>query len=191
VRDTPDSGCPHPSIAASILDPAVWESVSEVLRDPTIIARAVAEHRTDSGLERELAAMDKRLQTIVSKQQHIAKAIPTLDDEDAVAPLLVELQNLAASKTATERECDLVRQRIADAEAEAANVRTLSEWCSRVGTNLDTLTYDERRLALDALGVKVRVYRNGATDEAREPLPRWTLMLTPVSATNDIAYGSA
>ena len=190
-RDAGARGCPRPSISAGVLDPAVWESVSEVLREPTIIARAVAEHRTDGGLERELAAMEKRLQTIVSKQQRIAKAITTLDDEDAVAPLLMELQNLAASKTATERECDLVRQRVADAEAEEANVRTLIEWCSRVGANLDTLTYDERRLALDALGVKVRVYRSGATDGAGEPLPRWSLTLSLVSSTNDIAYGSA
>jgi hypothetical protein len=59
------------------------------------------------------------------------------------------------------------------------------------GANLDTLSYDERRLALDALGVNVRVYRSGATDEAGAPLPRWSLTLNPVSATTDIAYGSA
>src|SRR5215213_10680060 len=35
-RDAGLRGCPRPSISAAVLDPAVWESVSEVLRDPTI-----------------------------------------------------------------------------------------------------------------------------------------------------------
>jgi hypothetical protein len=39
--------------------------------------------------------------------------------------------------------------------------------------------------------VKVQVYRSGATDDVAAPLPRWSLTLNPVSATNDIAYGSA
>jgi site-specific DNA recombinase len=189
-RDAGVRGCPRPSIAASVLDPAVWQGVCEVLRNPTIIARAVAEHRTDGGLERELAAMEKRLQTVVSKQQRIAKAITALDDEDAVAPLLMELQNLATSKTATERECDLIRQRIADADAEEAKVRTLSEWCQTVAANLESLTYDERRMALDVLGVQVHVHRSGSVDAQGNPLPRWVITGDPAILEADILYGS-
>jgi hypothetical protein len=50
-------------------------------------------------------------------------------------------------------------------------VQTLADWCSRVGANLDTLSYAEKRLALEALGAKVSIYRNGACDEAAGPCP--------------------
>jgi site-specific DNA recombinase len=189
-RDAAIRGCPRPSISASVLDRAVWDGVSEVLRDPTIIARAVAERRADGGLERELAAMETRFQTIVDKQQRIAKAITVLDDEDAVAPLLMELQTLATAKTATERECDLLRQRIADADAEEVKIRTLSEWCQTVAANLESLSYDERRMALDVLGVQVHVHRVGSVDAQGNPLQRWVITGDPTILESNILYGS-
>jgi site-specific DNA recombinase len=51
--------CPQPSIAANLIDGPVWQRVSDVLRDPTIIAREVARHRTDGGLGRDLAVIEK------------------------------------------------------------------------------------------------------------------------------------
>jgi len=42
-------------------------------------------------------------------------------------------------------------------------------------SHVDTLTYDEKRLALRALGVQVRVWTINALDEAGEPLPRWDM----------------
>jgi site-specific DNA recombinase len=141
-------------------------------------------------LARDLDAITKQLASMADKQGRTARAIAAVDD-DASAPLLVERKRLAERKKALEIERDALAQRLADQEAEDAQVTSLTEWCARVGTNLDTLTYDEKRLALDALGVNVRVYRSGATDEAEAPLPRWYLTLNPVSATNDIAYGFA
>jgi site-specific DNA recombinase len=48
-RDADIRGCPRPSISAAVLDRAVWEGVSEVLRDPSVIAREAARHRHDGG----------------------------------------------------------------------------------------------------------------------------------------------
>jgi hypothetical protein len=179
-------GCPQPSIAASILDPAVWDGVREVLIDPAIIFHALCTHHDDGGVARELAAMERHRQTIIDKQQRIARAVTTLDDEAAAAPLLVELQTLATSKTATEQECDRLRQRVADAAADTAQVRTLMGWCQTVAGNLDGLTYDEKRLALTVLGVHVRVYRPGSVDQQGRPVPRWMLSMDPTSLTSAV-----
>ena len=78
----------------------------------------------------------------------------------------------------------------ADRKAEDATLQTLTDWCSLVGANLDTLSYDEKRLALEALGVTVRIYRPSATDEAGKPLPRWEVLLRPASPIFDIVYHS-
>jgi hypothetical protein len=73
-----------------------------------------------------------------------------------------------------------------DRADEDARVRSLGEWCQRVGANLDLMSYDEKRLALEALGVKVHIYRNGATDEDGTPRPRWEVTMRPLAPTSDI-----
>ena len=43
-------------------------------------------------------------------------------------------------------------------EAAQAKLTELEAWCRHVAANLGTLTYEQKRLALDALGVRVRVW---------------------------------
>jgi hypothetical protein len=100
------------------------------------------------------------------------------------------LKSLAERKKALGRERDTLVQRIADRDAKDAKVTTLTEWCSRVGANLDTLTYDERRMAIDALGVQVRAYRKGSVDGAGNPYPRWEMTMNPIIPEAAIVYGN-
>jgi site-specific DNA recombinase len=180
--------CPNPTITARLVDGPVWERVVEVLRDPRIIAAEIMKHREDGGLERDLAAIDKMLTQIAAKQTRTVKAITAVDDDDAAAPLIEELKNLSTRKTDAEREQGELRRRIADQREEAARVRSLSEWCATVATNLDTLGYDEKRLALEALGVQVRVWREDAMRDDGTPFPRWELTIRPVGAELPLVY---
>jgi site-specific DNA recombinase len=180
--------CPNPTITASLVDEPVWANVAALLRDPQIIAREVAKHREDGGLDRDLASIEKLLTQIAAKQARTAQAITAVDDDDAAVPLIEELKNLAARKTDAERERGELRRRIADQRDEAVRVRGLSEWCATVATNLDTLDYDEKRLALEALGVQVRVWREDAVRDDGTPLPRWELTIRPVGAESSLVY---
>jgi site-specific DNA recombinase len=174
--------CPQPGIAASLIDGPVWQRLTEVLRDPAIIAAELARQRTGGGLDQKVTAIERHLTGLADKQGRTARAIATVNDDDAAIPLITELKSLAEQKKAVERERDALIQRIADRDQEAAQVRSFAAWCRTVATNLDTLTYDEKRLALHALGVHVRVWTKSARDEAGEPLPRWDLqvrLLTP------------
>jgi hypothetical protein len=56
----------------------------------------------------------------------------------------------------------------------------MSEWCQTVAENFDTLTYGEKRLALDGSGVKVQIWRPGATNVKGESYPRWQISLDPM-----------
>jgi site-specific DNA recombinase len=171
--------CARPVIMTHILDDAVWGGLRDVLRDPAIIEREVEKHRHDGGLDRDLAAIDKLLVTIAKKQTRTAKAIAAVDDDAAAAPLILELKSLAEQKAEAQAEHEAVHARIADAEAERARVRSLTDWCRTVGANLDTLTYEEKRLALTALGVSVKVWREGATDADGTPLGRYAITMKP------------
>jgi len=166
------AGCPRPTISASMIDPVVWERAASILRDPGVVAAEVAKRRQDGGLDRDLAAVERLLVDIAKKQANLATLAATVDDTEAAAPLVTELKALAERKKAAEAERDALRNRIADRDAETARVATLAGWCQTVAANLDTLTYDEKRLALAALGVKVRVYKQGSADADGSPYPR-------------------
>jgi site-specific DNA recombinase len=182
--------CPQPSISASVIDGPVWKRVSQVLANPSIIAKEVDRRRREGGLDRDLGAIEKQLTNIGEKQTRTAKAIAAVDDDSAAAPLFAELKALAASKTTLEQERDTVRARLADAQADAAKMSDLREWCERVHQNLDSMAYDHKRLALEALGVQVLCWRKDATDADGNPLPRWELSLSPLSFRNPIVYRS-
>jgi site-specific DNA recombinase len=174
--------CPQPGIVASLIDGPVWQRLTEVLRDPAIIAEELSRQRTDGRLDQDVAAIERHLNGLADRQGRTARAIAAVNDDDAATPLIAELKSLAEQKKAVERERDVLIQRIADRNEEAAQARSFAAWCQTVAANLDTLTYDEKRLALHALGVQVRVWTKNARDEAGELLPRWELkvrLLTP------------
>jgi site-specific DNA recombinase len=182
--------CPRPTITASLIDGTVWEKAASILRDPSVVATEVAKRRQDGGLDRDLAAIDKQIASIADKQGRITKRLAEIDDDDVAALFMAELHALVARKTAADGERDDLMRRIADRADEDARVRSLAEWCSRVGANLDTLRYDEKRLALNALGVKVRVYKPGSMDADGTPLQRWDMTMRPAFAAEHVVYGS-
>ena len=171
--------CPQPSLTAELVDGRVWDQVVASSRDPSLIAREVEQHREDDGLDHDLAAVDARLAGITKKQANLATIAADMDP-DAAAPLIAQLTALATAKAAAEREWSDLAARIASAEAEVARVQTLADWCATVSANLDALDYAGKRAAIDALGVEVRVWREGAMDETGKPLPRWLLSVEPV-----------
>ena len=156
-RPTRIPNCPHPTISAALLDGPVWDSVVAVLRDPTIIAREVEQRRDDGSLDRDLADLDKLIVALADKQTRMARRVAEIDDDDVAAPLIVELKALAERKAAARREREALVQRMANRAEDESKFTSLAAWCQRVGANLDLMTYEEKRLALHALGVHVRV----------------------------------
>jgi site-specific DNA recombinase len=171
--------CPRPTILAHMIDPVVWDVVAKILKDPDTIAQEVARSRDDGSLVRELATLDRMLAQITDKQGRIARRVASIDDEDVAAPLMAELHELAQQKKAIEAERGDLKHRIDDAEADATQLRTMTEWCQSVASNIDALTYAERRMALSGLGVSVRVWKPNTLNEQGQPNPRWQIDLAP------------
>jgi hypothetical protein len=182
--------CPRPTITATLLDGTVWERAVSILRDPSVIEDEVAKRREDGGLDRDRAAIEKQIASIADKQGRIAKRLAEIEDDDVAALLMAELQALSTRKKTAEAERDDLMRRIADRAEEDARVRSLAQWCARVEANLDTMSYEEKRLALDALGVKVSVYKRGATDADGNSLPRWDITMRPAFDSVNVVYGS-
>jgi site-specific DNA recombinase len=158
---------------AHILDAAVWARVEEVLLDPRLIAIEADKYLSAEVSVFDLEGLDRRLRDISRRQARLAQAIAALDDDDASTPLLVELKQLSGDSQKLKAE----RARIEiEAEQISQKQRALADldgWCARVAQNLHSLTYEEKRMVLETLGVSVKVF--STTHD-----PRWTIDLHPV-----------
>jgi site-specific DNA recombinase len=165
-------GCPSFGIMAPILDAAVWQRVVEVLTKPEIIAREVERRSSSDPFGQDIDALDRRLKDIEARRARLAKAVASVDDDEAVAPLMLELQYLAvdAKNISTERENLVLRAE--NSESERQKLHDLAAWCTQVAGKLPCLTYEEKRLILDALGVSVTLYR-------ADHDPRWEIKMAP------------
>jgi site-specific DNA recombinase len=153
---------PRPFVDASALDAKVWEKLEAILVDPQIVAGEIERMRRDDPTADDLAAVDQALREIARKQRKGAQAVTLLDD-DAAAPVLVELATLAKQKQQLEGERVSLLGRREGWEAAQGRLDELTAWCAGVAANLSDLTYAQRRLALEALGISVRVWRAGHT----------------------------
>jgi hypothetical protein len=117
-----------------------------------------------------------------------ARRLSLLSD-DAAGPVIAELELLAKGKRTLEADREAIIRRMGDVAADSEKVRTVTDWCRHVGAKLDTATYDQKRRALEALGVGVRVYRAGTTDADGNALPRWQLFMRPLALGETIVYG--
>ncbi len=104
-----------------------------------------------------------------------------MGDGEASAPLLALLAQLAPQAREAQAELEALeaeRQEWAQAQTHLARVLA---WCQTVAANLDTLTYAEKRTALDVLAVSVQVYPPGmATDAATGQPIRWRATMRPL-----------
>jgi hypothetical protein len=160
-------GCPQPSIAANLVDGPGWERVCEVLRNPAMIERELAKHRSGGGLDRDLA---------------------DLDAEADIAEVRAQLRLLTETQKTLEADRDDLLRRIEDTEADRARVRSLTDLCQEVGRTLATATFEQKWMALEALGVKVRIYRAGTLDEDGNPYSRWVAEMRPIGTGEPIMY---
>jgi site-specific DNA recombinase len=151
--------------------------VRRVLTDPDVITHEVERQKHDSGqtMQAERDAVDHLLADVIVKQRNATAAILALDDEDAAAPVREALRFLSEQRKGLEAERAVLEGRATVEDAGRERLAAFGEWARRVSGNLDILSYDERRMALDALGVTVDIFQ--VDDQHR---PRWRVMMRPL-----------
>ncbi|MGE3597844.1 MAG: recombinase family protein [Dehalococcoidia bacterium] len=156
--------CRQHTIVAEILDDAVWQRVSAVLRDPDLIARKIEELRANdptagdlAGFEREIAKVTKQRDTYLA---NVGNA-PTVE----VAGLMMgKVAQLSDELARLEAERDAINARREAWEAAQTALRDLQAGCARVAERLEHAPYERKREALDYLGVRVKVFRQGSPE---------------------------
>ena len=156
------AACMTPTIAARGLDAAVWERVEALLTRPEIVAAELERMQASDPTADDLATIDKALTEVGRQQRNLLDQLANLGE---VVAALVNEKLITMEKQqrelAAEREAVLSRRQTWLAAQD--RLGELETWCRMVAANLGKLTYQDKRLALDALGVQARVWRTDHT----------------------------
>jgi hypothetical protein len=143
----------------------------------------LSELRATDPTEADLRAIDKTLADVVRRSTNLARQIAVTDDPDVADLLTADLSSLTTRKRTLETERAAVASQRARWEAAACRIDEITAWCAMVADNVDRLSYAEKRLALDWLGVEARVWGADHT-------PRWDVSASIPLASQTVSVSS-
>lgn len=177
-------GCPCFSIMAPILDRAVWSKVEEIIRRPAIIANEVERLRSTDPVQYDLDVVERRLAEVKRQRGNLARKLALFDDEETAAPVVAELAALARQEKQLQTEyTNLTDEREGWIQAQD-RLKDLEYWCQLQAANLTSLSYEQKRLALHALNVRVHVWTS--THDPRFRITMEIQGLVPDSVASDL-----
>ena len=158
--------CPLVWHDAAELDGAVWERVYGILTNPAIISREVAKRRGTDPTAGDRAAVERTLADVTRQQANLARRVAAIDDEAVATILLAELASLGERRRGLLAERDVLAGRYEAWQCDQQALDSLEAWCARIARGLADATYERKRQALTALGVRVKLFALGHD-------PRW------------------
>ena len=138
----------------------MWDRVFSVLTSPDVIEHEIERLRQDDPTGDDLESIDRMLTSLKTQEQRLVDSLVLFSDQHAASTVVQRIEQLQERQRemAEDREQILARR---DAwEASQTQLDQLSEWCRTIASQLSDFDYDRKRLALDALGVQVEVFRH-------------------------------
>lgn len=150
------------SVRATIV---CWvQRVAATLRDPSVIAAKLAELRQHDPTASDVAAVERRMAGVERRRSNLVDAIADADQPVVRAALAEKLAALTEESDGLGRERQALHDRQAAWQAIDASYANLEAWRATVADRLEQADYAMKRLALDYLGVRVRVFRPGSPE---------------------------
>ncbi len=179
-KDSRTTGsCKCPTIRATIIDEAVWACVSRVLTDPAVVERELRRMEEDVTADIDLEAVERTLADVKRKRNNVIDRLADVDDETIAAAVGEKLTVLGQQQRQLEQERDAVLGRRASWAAAQRRLVAVQEWCGAIAARLGGLGYHDKRVALDALDVRVRIF-------IKEHTPRYIITASiPLEADGD------
>src|SRR5262249_48310194 len=152
-------------IAASVIDPAVWSRIEALLRHPDVVIERLRQLPIEDTSTAELELIGEQVTRVERQRLTLLDNLTLLTGrsaEDAAG----KLKRLDDELDELERERQAALRRRAEWESAQTRLQDVELWVRRVAAKLDRIDYHHKRLAIDWLGVVVRVWK----DDRR---PRW------------------
>ena len=164
--------CHNRSYDADWLDKEVWTRVKSILLKPELIIaeleRRQSEESESDFLERDLETVKIKLANREKQKARVWRAFEIVGDEETfkrdIAVVNREIEDLRAEKSELERHIETRKQWKLDAES-------IKGFCQIARQNIQSFSFEEKRLALEALQIKVWINGEFIDVEGIIPIP--------------------
>lgn len=156
-RDAVMGPCGGKRVRADDIEAWAWHEVEKILRKPATIAKELQRRKTqgpDPQVERDRLTAQRALARLEQQQEKLVRSFA--ESDDVTADLLrKEISRLEQEKARYRESVISLERDLRASQAELAELDALQAYCSRVAANLEQFGFDEKRLALDALQIKI------------------------------------
>lgn len=174
--------CGNKTVNAEWLDQRVWKEVEGILLNPEVL---LAELRKRTELNIDTAHLEEQIKLNQSR-------LETLDEAEtrylrlygigawSVEKLTQECEKIRREEQKTKQEITELRKRIEEARELTLSIDGIKQAFQLAKTNLAALTYEEKRLGLESLSIKVFVDGDSITIEGLVPMPEAEFVSQPM-----------
>lgn len=165
--------CRAPIVQAIKLENWVWSQVTNVLTRPEVVEEAIRQLQDSPPgdcLIEQLEALQKLLMRKESGLRKLVARYRNLNDQTLERIIEKEVEMATKEIANLRKELAFLEGKQMEQEKFRYDLSSLHEYCERVGYNIPSLTFEDKRNALLALGVKV--YASGKL---------WNLSIKPLS----------
>lgn len=162
--------CQNSMWKADYLEEIVWREIDGLLSRPEEVLRGLEIRRNEidklSSYQKELEEAEARFQHLEKKKDRVWKAYEITGDEPKFRQ---EIKAINESFEQLEMRKSEIKRRIELSHQAEQNIGNTKMFCDMVKRNLAEFTFNDKRLALEALGIKVWVDDTNVSIEGAIP----------------------
>lgn len=152
--------CGGKRINADRCEIAVWNKVSEIIRNPETIALELERRKNDSDFEREnlkseIEAIKRLITSIEADISRIASRAAVIEDEFIFEKFKIELKQKKQERDGALISLEEAKRELLAFDSSIQGFENLISFSNRVAENLDNFDFEAKRLAFQALNVKI------------------------------------
>jgi site-specific DNA recombinase len=166
----------------------VWARVRQVLTRPDIIAQELERLREQDPGVVNLAAIDEQIGKLQAKRDRLTRRLAMIEDDELAQSVVRDAEALSQEIRSLQADREAITRRRTEWQKVQTNLESLRAWCRKVADKVDSLTYAEKRLALDALAVQVTLWR--ADHERRYDIDMTVDLDSEIVSTTSLTTGT-
>jgi site-specific DNA recombinase len=155
--------CPSRYLPADEVEELVWEEVKNTLLNPQLILSELERRKEEAShmpsLEQELKTVQRRLASLRKEEQRLIRLYRFGEFDDEMIER--EVKRLAVERKSLLERKQLIERRFQEDGSFDDQIGAIEEYCRRAAQNIESFTYEDKRLAIDALQLKVLVKDEG------------------------------
>jgi len=165
--------CTAGYISAIKLEDIVWSKVLEIVSHPEMILAELERRASDNysgngkSLNKQIASIEKRLDKYQAEEKQLIKLFRHKDiDENTILDEIAQLKKDRKEDEDKLTELTWLKEQTVDINLADKQIR---EYCNKVKQNLDNCSFQNKRIALDALDIQVIATKDKVEIKASVP----------------------